>query len=83
VQRERQGVPNAELPVTAFDAAHGFEPQVLDLVELRGRQLGLSLRRLHRAARVARTIADLAGRHAVRGSDVDEALLHRPRELAA
>jgi magnesium chelatase family protein len=83
IQRERQAVPNAELPVEALDAAHGFGSDLLDLLELRGRQLGLSLRRLHRAARVARTIADLAGRGTVVGSDLDEALLHRPRELAA
>ena len=83
VQKERQGVPNAELPVADLDPAHGFGADLLDLLEHRGRQLGLSLRRLHRAARMARTIADLAGRDAVRGSDLDEALLHRPREVAA
>jgi predicted ATPase with chaperone activity len=42
--------------------------------------MALSLRRVHRAARVARTIADLRGRDAVRSEDVDEALLHRPKE---
>jgi len=83
IQQERQGAPNAELPVAAFDRRRGFGPDVLDVLELRGRQLGLSLRRLHRAARVARTIADLGGRDAVIGADIDEALLHRPREVAA
>ncbi|HEX5040885.1 MAG TPA: YifB family Mg chelatase-like AAA ATPase [Candidatus Limnocylindria bacterium] len=83
LQQKRQGRPNAELPVDAFDVAHGFTEKVVDLLELRGRQFGLSLRRIHRAARVARTIADLDGRDAVSAADVDEALLHRPRELAA
>ena len=83
MQRERQGVPNAELPAAAFDTRRGFGSDLLDVLELRGRQLGLSLRRLHRAARVARTIADLEGRDTVTGADLDEALLHRPREVAA
>jgi predicted ATPase with chaperone activity len=76
-------VPNADLAVSALDDAHGFGPNLLDALEIRGRQLGLSLRRLHRAARVARTIADLDGRDAVSASHLDEALLHRPREIAA
>ena len=82
-QRARQGRPNAELPAAAFNARHGFPAPVLDLIELRGRQMGLSLRRLHRAARVARTIADLDGSVAVTRDHVDEALQHRPKELAA
>jgi magnesium chelatase family protein len=45
--------------------------------------MGLSLRRLHRAARVARTIADLEDCEAVSRDHLDEALQHRPRELAA
>ena len=48
-----------------------------------GRQMGLSLRRLHRAARVARTIADLEGSSHVARDHLDEALQHRPKELAA
>jgi magnesium chelatase family protein len=43
----------------------------------------LSLRRLHRAARVARTIADLDGSSHVARDHLDEALQHRPKELAA
>jgi magnesium chelatase family protein len=82
-QRARQSRPNAELGSTDLDAAHGFGGPILDLLELRGRQMGLSLRRLHRAARVARTIADLDGRSHVERAHVDEALQHRPKELAA
>jgi magnesium chelatase family protein len=82
-QRARQGRSNAELGTVDLDAAHGFSGPLLDLLELRGRQMGLSLRRLHRAARVARTIADLDGRERIERDHLDEALQHRPKELAA
>ena len=78
-QRARQGKPNAELDAGELDASHGFDPRLLAVLERRGRQLGLSLRRLHRAARVARTIADLAGSPSVTVEHLDEAMLHRPK----
>ena len=83
IQDARQGRPNADLPPAALDAAHGFGDDVLNQLSARGQRLGLSHRRLHRAARVARTIADLEGSERVRTDHLDEALLHRPRELAA
>jgi magnesium chelatase family protein len=82
-QRARQGRPNAELGPAELDVGHGFGRPVLDRLELRGRQMGLSLRRLHRAARVARTIADLDASGHVERDHLDEALQHRPKELAA
>ncbi len=82
-QRARQGRPNADLGPADLDADHGFGGPLLDLLELRGRQMGLSLRRLHRAARVARSIADLDGSSHVERDHLDEALQHRPKELAA
>jgi magnesium chelatase family protein len=82
-QRERQGRPNAHLAPAELDATHGFSRPILELLEQRGRRMGLSPRRLHRAARVARTIADLDGSDVVRGDHLDEALQHRPKELAA
>ena len=81
-QQARQGRPNADLGPDAMDAAHGFGP-TLDLLESRRRELGLSLRRIHRAARVARTIADLEGGDEVTSAHVDEALVHRPKEVTA
>ena len=81
MQAERQRTPNTELPPGSLDERNGFGPQVQALLDTRARQLGLSMRRLHRAARVARTIADLAGSAVVRAEHLDEALVHRPKEV--
>ncbi|HEX7197458.1 MAG TPA: YifB family Mg chelatase-like AAA ATPase [Candidatus Limnocylindria bacterium] len=83
MQAERQGAPNADLPAALFDDRAGFSSSLRTLLDARGRQLGLSMRRLHRAARVARTIADLDGVCGVRPEHLDEALLHRPKAVAA
>jgi magnesium chelatase family protein len=81
-QVERQGTTNAELPSEQLDAAHGFDRAVLARLDERARQMGLSLRRVHRAARVARTIADLDGSASTLPHHLDEALFHRPPEVA-
>lgn len=83
MQAERQGSPNADIPAAHLDGRTGFSDSVRGLLDRRGRQLGVSMRRLHRAARVARTIADLAGSSLVRAEHLDEALLHRPKEVRA
>jgi magnesium chelatase family protein len=82
-QTARQGVPNAELPPDQLTRRTGFEAPLRTLIDQRGRQLALSLRRLHRAARVARTIADLESASRVEAHHFDEALLYRPMESAA
>jgi magnesium chelatase family protein len=82
-QLERQGIANGELPPDALDQAHGFGPGFEALIQQRGRSLRLSPRRVHRAARVARTLADLDGSEVVDQVHLDEALRHRPQEIAA
>jgi len=79
-QVERQGVANSELQGKPGDA--GLSPGLAGLLQQRGRRFGLSPRRLHRVARTARTIADLAGSGEVTQEHLDEALAYRPERAA-
>jgi magnesium chelatase family protein len=81
-QRERQGMLNGELPAADTERRIGLASDVTSLMVTRSEQLLLSPRRVHRALRVARTIADLAGSEAVRREHVDEALHYRPEAVA-
>jgi magnesium chelatase family protein len=83
VQRRRQGRANAEIAPSQINGGLGFDRTLKALLDQRGRQLALSLRRVHRAARVARTIADLDGSARVLPQHLDEALCYRPMEAAA
>jgi magnesium chelatase family protein len=81
-QRERQGTANGELPPRELADRNGFGRGVMGLLVQRGRRFNLSPRRLHRTARVARTIADLAGSAAVAREHLDEALRYRAEAAA-
>jgi magnesium chelatase family protein len=77
-QRSRQGGPNAALGPEALDPDHGFGRDAIRSLTALARGLRLSPRRVHRAAWLARTIADLEGEAAVRADHVEEALRYRP-----
>jgi len=80
-QLDRQGRANAELPAPQFDERHGFAAPLLELLTRRARRFGLSPRRMHRTARVARTVADLEGESTVNALHLDEALRYRAAAL--
>ncbi len=74
-QLARQAGTNARSPVEPLLA--DLDPACRRLLEAAGHRFGLSPRALHRAVRVARSVADLAGREAVVATDVQEALSFR------
>jgi magnesium chelatase family protein len=76
-QRQRQGVANGELTGQVDDNA-GLSRRMQTTLAQRARRFGLSPRRIHRASRVARTIADLEGSRTISQLHVDEALAYRP-----
>ncbi len=77
-QRSRQSGPNAALGPEALDPEFGFGPEAMRTLTALARGLRLSPRRVHRAAWMARTIADLQSAPSVRTEHVEEALRYRP-----
>jgi magnesium chelatase family protein len=73
-QQARQGCLNAALAGTALERCAQPTREALQTLALAREKLGLSLRGTHRALRVARTLADLAGDEAVGEAPVAEAI---------
>jgi magnesium chelatase family protein len=69
----RQGVPNGLLESAVLAEVAALEPDARALLNRTAERLGWSGRAVHRALKVARTVADLAGSAAVQVSHVAEA----------
>ena len=77
-QIARQGCQNAHLDGTALDAAATLAPELQNFLNTAAEKMGMSARGYNRVRRIARTIADLAGRNEIEMGDIAEALSYRP-----
>lgn len=74
---QRQGRSNQALQGQAIDEHVQLEPAAAQFLQQAAARLGWSARAMHRALRVARTIADLAGAQHTQISHVAEAMQYR------
>ena len=74
---QRQGAPNQALHGQQIDAQARLEPAAAQFLQTAAARLGWSARATHRALKVARTIADLAGAESTHVTHVAEAMQYR------
>lgn len=77
VQRERQGRPNARLGTREIERHCALDAAGAALLARATARLGLSARGYHRALKLARTIADLAGAARIAPAHLAEAIHYR------
>ena len=75
--RERQGCSNMALQGQAIDQHVQLDAEALKFLNIAATRLGWSARGTHRALKVARTIADLAGAQHTQVSHLAEAMQYR------
>jgi magnesium chelatase family protein len=76
-QLARAGKPNSALSNRDADRSCALDTRSHALIDRAIERLGLSARAYHRVLRVARTIADLAGRESIDASDLSESIQYR------
>jgi magnesium chelatase family protein len=74
---QRQGMPNADLDAAGITLHCTLDPAAAALLHKAAARLGWSGRGLHRALKVARSIADLAASDTIAAAHVAEALQYR------
>ena len=73
----RQGCDNAGLAGDALDLHCALDPAATQFLQTAAKRLGWSARGFHRALRVARSIADLAGSDSIQTPHLAEAIQYR------
>lgn len=77
LQQKRQQCANAELQGKTLEAVSALDSTAEQMLKQAIQHLKLSARAYHRVLKVARTIADLAGRAEIASSDIAEAVQYR------